>query len=184
MRQISIVAGLLLVMGVSAARMADQAGHNQAAAPAAALAAAPPSQTAVGGSVTIPPDRRGHFVVAARVDSRRMNFMLDTGASLVALRQSDASLLGVHPFPRDFNVEVKTANGTTRAAKVELGMVEIENLTAQCRGTDLARRDALREPARPLLPAPAAGLQLPRRQDGARAVARFASLGYVLRTSP
>lgn len=131
MRQISIFAGLLLVMGVSAARMADQAGHDQAAAPAAALAAAPPSQNAVGGSVTIPPDRRGHFVVAARVDGRRMNFMIDTGASLVALRQSDAALLGVHPFARDFNVEVKTANGTTRAAKVELGMVEIENLTVR-----------------------------------------------------
>ncbi len=131
MRQISIFAGLLLVMGVSAARMVDQAGHDQAAAPAAALAAAPPPQNSVGGSVTIPPDRRGHFVVAARVDGRRMSFMVDTGASLVALRQSDASLLGVHPFARDFNVEVKTANGTTHAAKVELGMVEIENLTVR-----------------------------------------------------
>lgn len=135
MRQIIIFAGLLLGLGVVAARMADQAGHDQAAPPpAAALAALPPTAarpSAFGGTVTVPRDTRGHFVVAARVDGRRMTFMLDTGASLVALRQSDASILGVHPFARDFNVEVKTANGMTRAAKVELGMVEIDGVTVR-----------------------------------------------------
>jgi aspartyl protease family protein len=134
MRQIVIFAGLLLVSGVLAAHMVDQAAHPQAppAAAATALAAVPPArQNAPVGTVTVPRDTRGHFVVAARVDGRRMSFMLDTGASLVALRQSDASLLGIHPFARDFNIEVRTANGVTRAARADLGMVEIDGLTVR-----------------------------------------------------
>jgi len=132
MRQIIIFAGLLLVAGVLAAQMADQAAHRQAPPPvAAALAAVPPAGNSPAGTVTIPRDSRGHFVVAARVDGRRMSFMLDTGASLVALRQRDASILGIHPFARDFNIEVRTANGVTRAAKVDLGMVEIDGLTVR-----------------------------------------------------
>ncbi len=128
MRQIIIFAGLIVVLGVVAARMVDQAGRNQA--PAAALATVPPPAASASpvGTVTIQRDPRGHFVVAARVDGRRMSFMLDTGASLVALRQSDAAMLGLHPFARDFNIEVKTANGTTRATKVDLGLVEIDGL--------------------------------------------------------
>jgi aspartyl protease family protein len=133
MRQIIILAGSLLVSGALAAHLIDQAARRQAPAPAAtALAAVPPArQNAPVGTVTVPRDIRGHFVVAARVDGRRMSFMLDTGASLVALRQSDASLLGVHPFARDFNIEVRTANGVTRAARADLGMVEIDGLTVR-----------------------------------------------------
>ena len=133
MRQIIILAGSLLVSGVLAAHMVDQAAHRQAPPPAAtALAAVPPArESAPIGTVTIPHDMRGHFVVAARVDGRRMSFMLDTGASLVALRQSDASLLGIRPFARDFNIQIRTANGVTRAAKADLGMVEIDGLTVR-----------------------------------------------------
>ena len=40
----------------------------------------------------------------------------------------DAAMLGLHLFARDFNVEVKTANGITRVAKVDLGLVEIDGL--------------------------------------------------------
>ena len=132
MRQIIILAGSLLVSGVLAAHMIDQAARRQAPPPAAtALAAVPAERNSLPGSVTIARDSRGHFVVAARVDGRRMSFMLDTGASLVALRQSDAAMLGIHPFARDFNIVVQTANGVTRAAKVDLGMVEIEGLTVR-----------------------------------------------------
>jgi len=109
MRQIIILAGSLLVSGVLAAHMIDQAARRQAPPPAAtALAAVPPERNSPPGSVTIQRDPHGYFLVAARVDGRRMSFMLDTGASRVVLRQSDASMLGIHPFARDFNIEVRT----------------------------------------------------------------------------
>jgi aspartyl protease family protein len=135
MRQVIIFAGMLLGLGVVAARIADQAVRTPAAPPAAtALAAvtpAPAQQNSYGSSVVIPRDARGHFVVDARVDGRRMEFMLDTGASVIALRARDAAGLGIHPVARDFTVEVKTANGSTRAAPVQLGFVEISGLTVR-----------------------------------------------------
>jgi aspartyl protease family protein len=133
MRQVIIFAGMLLGLGVVAARFADQAVRTSAAPPAAALAAvpAPAQKNSYGSSVIIPADARGHFVVDARVDGRRMEFMLDTGASVIALRARDAAGLGIHPVAREFTVEVKTANGSTRAAPVQLGMVEISGLNVR-----------------------------------------------------
>ncbi len=43
----------------------------------------------------------------------------------------DAANLGIHPVARDFTVEVKTANGSVRAAQVELGMVEVSGLNVR-----------------------------------------------------
>jgi aspartyl protease family protein len=133
MRQIIVFAGMLLVMGVVAARVADQAARTPPAA--AALTAPPPpapvQQNSYGSSVVVPSDARGHFVVDARVDGRHMSFMLDTGASLIALRARDAAALGIHPVARDFTVEVRTANGAVRAAPVQLGMVEVSGLNVR-----------------------------------------------------
>jgi aspartyl protease family protein len=137
MRRIITLAAILVVLAVVVGQLAEQAVRALPPAPptplpAAALAVAPPApveQNSYGGSVVVPRDARGHFVVDARVDGRRMNFMLDTGASVVALRARDAAALGIHPAARDFTVLVKTANGATRAAPVQLGMVEIGGLS-------------------------------------------------------
>jgi aspartyl protease family protein len=136
MRQIVVLAGMLVALGVVAAKVADQTVRTPVAPPAAAALAvapnpAPAPQNSYGSSVVVPHDARGHFVVDARVDGRHMEFMLDTGASVVALRARDAAGLGIHPAAREFTVEVKTANGSTRAAPVELGMVEISGLTVR-----------------------------------------------------
>jgi aspartyl protease family protein len=149
MRQVLIFAVMLLGLGVYAARYADQALKNSGPPPAAtALAAVPPAsvqQNSYRSSVVIPPDARGHFVVEARVDGRRMEFMLDTGASVVALRARDAAALGIHPVARDLTVEVKTANGTTRAAPVQLGMVEVSGLNVRNVAALVSADDALSE---------------------------------------
>ena len=80
-------------------------------------------------SVVISPGRNGHFQVEGRVDGRRLDFMVDTGASVIALTERDAASLGIHPAQSEYIAMVKTANGTVRAAPVELNMVEIEDLT-------------------------------------------------------
>ena len=79
-------------------------------------------------AIVVPRDARGHFLVDARVDGRLINFMLDTGASVIALTVSDAARLGIHPAPRDFTVEVRTANGSVRAAPARLDKVEVGDL--------------------------------------------------------
>jgi aspartyl protease family protein len=54
--------------------------------------------------------------------------MVDTGASVIALRAADAAMLGIRPSPRDFTAEVKTANGSIRGAPTRLSMVDVGGL--------------------------------------------------------
>ena len=51
--------------------------------------------------------------------------------SQIALRAGDAARLGIHPAARDYNIKVATANGVTRAALVELRMVEVGNIVVR-----------------------------------------------------
>lgn len=79
-------------------------------------------------SVVVAPDAMGHFRVEGRVDGQFLQFIVDTGASVVALTADNAAALGIHPAQIDFRALVKTANGTVRAAPIQLNMVEVGNL--------------------------------------------------------
>jgi aspartyl protease family protein len=103
---------------------------------------AKPAQTTVGvaaqapasngrRSVTLSRDRRGHFQAEARVDGRRLNFMVDTGASVIALTADDARRLGIFPSFNDYTARVQTANGMVKAAPVTLGSVDIGGLVVR-----------------------------------------------------
>jgi aspartyl protease family protein len=72
---------------------------------------------------------QGHFQTDGRIDGRRLTFVVDTGASTIALTAETAASLGIHPTPTDFTSAVRTANGVVRVAPVELTMVEIEDIT-------------------------------------------------------
>jgi len=126
MRAILTVAALALAASVVVPRYAAQlqAGPPSTATPGSATIAAPANSR----EVVISPGRNGHFNVAGRVDGRRLDFMVDTGASVIALTERDAAALGLHPAARDYTAAVKTANGIVRAAPVELDRVEIEDL--------------------------------------------------------
>jgi aspartyl protease family protein len=135
MRNLLVVAALLVIGGSVFAKYADRF-ITPAAVSSIAVARAPakqaePVQSAGSRNVTVRADDRGHFQVEARVDGRRMDFMVDTGASVIALRASSARQLGVHPAPRDFTANVSTANGSIKAAPAMLNMVEIGGLTVR-----------------------------------------------------
>jgi aspartyl protease family protein len=82
-------------------------------------------------SVTLQNDGRGHFQVEARVDGRRLDFLVDTGASLIALNETSAARLGIHPSARDYSIKMQTANGVGKAARVQLNYVEIAGITVR-----------------------------------------------------
>jgi aspartyl protease family protein len=132
-RHIVIIAGLLVAFGALAARLADNAVMSRPTAAVATTAAPQPAPAAASNyrTVVVRPDKRGHFQVDARVDGRRMAFMVDTGASVIALRASDAALLGIHPAQREFTAKVNTANGSLRAAPAMLSMVEVGGLVVR-----------------------------------------------------
>jgi aspartyl protease family protein len=126
-----MVAAFALVAAVVVPRyvMQGNAARPQPVAMAARPVQPPAPTPADSRSVTVPRNAHGHFQVDGRVDGRRLTFMVDTGASVIALTASDAASLGIHPAEREFTVLVKTANGTVRAAPVELDRVEIADLT-------------------------------------------------------
>ena len=131
MRQIMLFAAVLLVLGGFAARFADKALAPQASAPgmsakSATVAAAAASQPAASGrTTTIARDARGHFQVDASLNGRRIDFIVDTGASVVVVRETDAARLGIHPLPRDYTATVATANGNIQAARAQFNSVEV-----------------------------------------------------------
>jgi aspartyl protease family protein len=128
MRSILVIAVLFLAAGAFVARYADKAVVHPAPTQTA-MVAAPAPVSSGGRTVVIPRDSRGHFQVEARVDGKRMSFMVDTGASVIALTATDARKLGLRPSQREFTAEVKTANGSARAAPAQLDRVEIEGVT-------------------------------------------------------
>lgn len=131
MRSIVTFAGLALAASILVPRYA---AHMGGAPAPAAMAARPDTSVAAataGRSVTVPRDVRGHFEVDARVDGRLLSFMVDTGATVIALTAADAARLGLHPGRSEYTVEVRTANGTVRAAPTELDRVEVGDLVVR-----------------------------------------------------
>jgi aspartyl protease family protein len=129
MRSVIIFAVLALVVAGIVPRYYNGVGGATAAAPAAAPE--PAASVANARSMTIPRGQNGHFSVEAEVDGRRMEFLIDTGASVIALRERDAARLGIHPAQREYTANVATANGNVRAAPVELNRVDVGSLTVR-----------------------------------------------------
>jgi len=129
MRQLLILAAVVVVGGAYAARFAE----HSLTQPASQAAVAEPVQAppSYGRTLTIDADRSGHFRVEARVEGSRLAFMVDTGASLVVLRESDAGTVGIHPVPADYTAVVSTANGTIKAAPAKLGRIEVGGITVE-----------------------------------------------------
>ena len=133
MRSVIVFAVFVLALGVLVpSYLTRRDADLRAPSAPAALAARPTASAALAAAgsraMIVPRDPRGHFLVEGRVDGRPINFMVDTGASVIALTASDAARLGIHPAHRDFTAEVRTANGSVRAAPARLDMVEIGDL--------------------------------------------------------
>ncbi len=84
------------------------------------------------GEVILQRNRAGHYVADGEINGAPVTFLLDTGATQVAMSAKLASQLGLR---RGANVTVQTANGmaqgfTTRLDSVRLGFIEVNNVSA------------------------------------------------------
>lgn len=133
MRYVVTFAALAIVAGVIVPRFAAQMNGARPAPTMMTARPVMPAEPAPSNSrsIVVPRDEQGHFRVEGRVDGRRLEFMVDTGASVIALTADDAAMLGIHPAEREFTAPVKTANGTVHAAPIQLGMVEIGDLVVR-----------------------------------------------------
>jgi aspartyl protease family protein len=131
MRNIMIFAALMVAMGSIMAQMADR--MTPALASSVSHKAAPVETVAQSGlrSVSIPRDARGHFETEGRIEGQRIGFMVDTGASVIALNETSAARFGLRPSRGEYNAMVTTANGTIKAARARLAMVDIGGLVVR-----------------------------------------------------
>ena len=133
MRNVLILAAFMAGLGTIMAQMADRMTTSTALA-RSAPARAETSETAgqVGlRSLSIPSDSRGHFQTEGRIEGQRIGFMVDTGASVIALNETSAARFGLRPSRNDYNAVVTTANGTIRAARTQLARVEVGGLVVR-----------------------------------------------------
>ncbi|HMQ57751.1 MAG TPA: TIGR02281 family clan AA aspartic protease [Rhizobiaceae bacterium] len=70
-------------------------------------------------------DRTGHFFAEFQFNGRRVNAVVDTGATLVAMNESTARSVGIRVQPSDFIYTVNTANGQAKAARALIGDIRI-----------------------------------------------------------
>jgi aspartyl protease family protein len=131
MRNILIFAGLMVAAGTYMAQTADRMTAAPALAKTTSGKAAPAIVQTGTRSLSIPRDARGHFQTEGRIDGQRIDFMVDTGASVIALNETSAARFGLRPSRGDYNATVATANGTIKAARTRLAMVELGGLVVR-----------------------------------------------------
>lgn len=122
----AIIAGAGVFMAQMAERMSLAPAHASLARKETTVgAAAAPS---ANRSISIPRDARGHFQTDARIDGQRIDFMVDTGASVVALNEKSAARFGLRPSRSEYTATVSTANGTLKAARARIAMMDVGGL--------------------------------------------------------
>ena len=85
-------------------------------------------------SVTLKADTRGHFVAMGSINGGSVRFLVDTGATLIALPASEAKRLGIN-YLQSERTRMQTANGFAAAYRVKLdavriGDIEVNNVDA------------------------------------------------------
>jgi aspartyl protease family protein len=121
---IAVASSLAAAHAVSVLDARTKAVEAQAE-PVAAVARTSPAHTASGGPASLTKAADGHFWAEASVNGKRVRFLVDTGATTVALTAADAERLGYDLSELDFSQPMITAGGETRAAVVELDTISV-----------------------------------------------------------
>lgn len=77
------------------------------------------------GKIVVPRSPDGHYYIAAQVNGASVEFVLDTGATMLVLTREDAEAAGLDPENLIFTGRAMTANGEVRTAPVRLDTVTL-----------------------------------------------------------
>lgn len=87
-----------------------------------------------GQRVVLKADARGHFVSSGQINGRIMQYMVDTGASTVAIGRPDAQRMGLKFEEQGQSVRMNTANGVAQGWRMRLDSVRVGDV--ELRGVD------------------------------------------------
>ena len=82
-----------------------------------------------GQAQTIRRNQDGHFYIVAEVDTQPVLFLVDTGATMVALSRDDAERIGIDTGALRFTLRFETAAGTSSGAPVHIDTLELGGIT-------------------------------------------------------
>jgi len=77
-----------------------------------------------GGRVVLTAGPGGHFLTDGQINGRTVQFMVDTGATTVAMSVADAKRIGLN-YQNGQPVQMSTANGVTQGWRVTLNTVRV-----------------------------------------------------------
>ncbi len=80
--------------------------------------------SAGGNRIVLPADSRGHFMTQGAINGRTVSFMLDTGATTVAISAADALRIGLD-YSKGTPVQINTANGVAAGYRLRLNSVRV-----------------------------------------------------------
>lgn len=77
-----------------------------------------------GSRIVLQESGGGHFVTAGQINGRAVQFMVDTGATFIAMSTQDAERIGLN-YKTGQPVRMSTANGDTMGYRIKLSSVRI-----------------------------------------------------------
>ena len=124
-----LVAGLAGISALVSAETVLTVSHRMPelrAATAQTTAGSPEAEAATAaGQTSIRKSSDGHYWADGQVNGAAVRFLVDTGATAVALTPDDAQRLGFTPANLTYGYRVVTAAGPARAASVKLASVTV-----------------------------------------------------------
>ncbi|MGH9906284.1 MAG: TIGR02281 family clan AA aspartic protease [Pyrinomonadaceae bacterium] len=78
-------------------------------------------------SATLKSDSRGHFVSSASINGGSVSVLVDTGATLISMNQSEARRLGIN-YLKGQKAYSQTASGVTPVYRVKLDTVKLGDI--------------------------------------------------------
>ncbi len=124
---IGVIAALCAIGAAQQLNGLGAAGAPHAAAVTTSEGPAEAASTSTYGEASIVKSPDGHFWADAQVNGGHpVHFLVDTGATAVALTARDAASLGIDPSSLNYAYTVMTANGPARAAAVKLGDISVD----------------------------------------------------------
>lgn len=77
-----------------------------------------------GNKIVLMADSQGHFMGPGKINGQAMQFMVDTGATMVGLGATEAERMGI-PYKNGEQIRMGTANGSTVGWRIRLGSVRV-----------------------------------------------------------
>ena len=122
--------GVKLISADSNAAVIEYQGKRQTLAPGsgARYGGGSGASTGAGSSVTLTADARGHYQTLGQINGNTVQFLVDTGATSIAISSGQARQLGINYLSGQRGY-TETANGRAVAYKITLDTVKVGDIT-------------------------------------------------------